>query len=35
MTPPVPANGREGGALSPPTIEHHEPFGAIVKKLSV
>jgi hypothetical protein len=32
MTPPVTRNEEEN-TLTPPTIEHDEPFGTIVKKL--
>jgi hypothetical protein len=35
MTPPVSAKGKDEDTLSPPTIEHDEPFGSVVKKLSV
>ena len=35
MTPPVSAKGKDEDALPPPTIEHDEPFGTVVKKLSM
>jgi hypothetical protein len=35
MTPPVSAKERDEFMLTPPHIDHDEPFGDIVKKLSV
>jgi hypothetical protein len=35
MTPPASAKERDEETLPPPTIEHDERFGIIVKKLSV